>query len=222
VPESRGLPSSLTEYVLVWCEDLLQDLPATARTDLARALSTMHEGGPWPTRLRIQRLAEQASGKYGGANVFVGELHSERPGFVAMVAQKLSEPDPQTRGEALELLGRPPGSPELVRALDQAGKHGRLSPAERAEVLRRALSNPVLPDPVPAPAAYPDLPRDYPESYEEQKRRDPPYELILPRPAQTKDLAKLDEEWKAGLLEVQAYRRAIFTIMNRKTHPAPE
>lgn len=222
MPESRGLPSSLTEYVLVWCEDLLQDLPATARTDLARALSTMHEGGPWPTRLRIQRLAEQVSGKYGGANVFVGELHSERPGFVAMVAQKLSEPDPRTRGEALELLARLPGSPELVGELDQAGKHGRLSPAERAEVLRRALSNPVLPDPVPAPAAYPDLPRDYPESYEEQKRRDPPYEPFLPRPDQTKDLAKLDEEWKAGLLEVQAYRRAIFMIMNRKTHPALE
>jgi hypothetical protein len=70
VPESRGLPSSLTEYVLVWCEDLWQDLPTTARTDLARTLSTMYEGGPWPTRLRIQRLAEQISGNYGDANTF--------------------------------------------------------------------------------------------------------------------------------------------------------
>lgn len=43
MPKCHGLPSSLTEYVLVWCEDLLQDLPATARTNLARALSTMHE-----------------------------------------------------------------------------------------------------------------------------------------------------------------------------------
>jgi hypothetical protein len=220
--ECRGLPSSLTEYVLVWCEDLLQELPVTARTDLARALSTMHEGGPWPTRLRIQRLAEQVSGKYGGANVFVGELHFERPGYVAMVAQKLSEPDSQARGEALELLARLPGSPELVDALDQATEQGLLSAAERADVLARALSNPVLPAPVPAPAGYPDLPRDYPESYEEQKRRDPPYELFRPTSAQTKDLAKLDEEWKAGLLEVQAYRRAMFMIMNRKPHPAPE
>lgn len=145
------------------------------------------------TRLRIQRLAEQLSGNYGDANTFVGDLHSERPGYVAMVTQKLSEPDPQTRDEALELPARLPRSPELVRALDQAGKHGRLSPAERAEVLRRALGNPVLADPVPAPAAYPDLPRDYPDSYKDQKRRDPPYELFRPTPDQTKDLAKLDK-----------------------------
>lgn len=62
--DSRGLPSSLTEYVLVWCEDLLQDLPIPARTDLARTLSTMYEGGPWPTRLRIQRLAGHMSGNH--------------------------------------------------------------------------------------------------------------------------------------------------------------
>ncbi len=179
--QSRGLPSSLTEYVLVWCEDLLQDLPATARTDLARTLSTMHEGGLWLTRLRIQRLAEHASGNYGDADTFVGDLHSERPGYVAMVTQKLSEPDQQTRDEALELLARLPGSPEVVRALDQAVEHDRLSPDERAEVLRRALSNPVLRAPMPAPAAYPELPGDYPESYEDQKRRDPPYELFLTR-----------------------------------------
>jgi hypothetical protein len=126
VSRSRGLPSSLTEYVLVWCEDLLQDLPTTDRTDLARTLSPMYEGGPWPTRLRIQRLAEQIGGNYGDANTFVGDLHSERPGYVATITQKLSEPDPQTRGEALELLARLPGSLELVRALDRAVEQGRL------------------------------------------------------------------------------------------------
>lgn len=136
--------------------------------------------------------------------MFVGELHSERPGYVGMVAQELSEPDQKIRGEALELLARRLGSPEHVPALDQAGKHGRLSPTERAKVLRRALSNPVLPDPVPAPADYPDLPRDYPESYQEQKRRDPLYKPFRPTPDQTKDLAKLDEEWKASLFEPQA------------------
>lgn len=214
---SRGLPSSLTEYVLVWCEDLLQDLPTTDRTDLARALSTMYEGGPWPTRLRIQRLAEQICGNYGDANTFVGDLHSERPGYVAAITQKLSEPEPQTRDEALELLARLPGSLELVRALDLAVEQGRLSRVEREDVLRRALGNPVLPAPVPAPEAYPELPRDYPESYDDQKRRDPPYELFRPTPDQTRDLAKLDEAWKAGLLEVQAYRRAIFAIMNEQS-----
>lgn len=60
MPESRGLPTSLTEYDLVWSDDLLQDLLATARTNLARAVSMMYEGGPWPTHLRIQRLAEQS------------------------------------------------------------------------------------------------------------------------------------------------------------------
>ena len=215
--DNEGLPSSLAEYVLVWCEDLLQDLPTPARTDLARTLSTMYEGGPWPTRLHIQRLAEQISGKYGDANTFVGDLHSERPGYVATITQKLSEPDPQIRDEALELLARLPGSPELVRALDEAGRQGRLSHSERAEVLRRALSNPVLPAPRPAPDAYQELPRGYPESYEDQKRRDPPYELFRPTPDQRKNMVKLDEEWKAGLLEVQAYRRAIFAIMNEQS-----
>jgi len=56
--ESRSLPASLTEYVLVRCKDLLRDLPAFGRRDLARASSTMREGGPWPTRLRIWCLAE--------------------------------------------------------------------------------------------------------------------------------------------------------------------
>lgn len=201
----------------MWCEDLLQDVPTTARTDLARTLSTMYEGGPWPTRLRIQRLAEQISGNYGDANTFVGDLHSERSGYVATITQKLSGPDPQTRDEALELLARLPGSLELVRALDRAVEQGRLFRVERGDVLRRALGNPVLPAPVPAPEAYPELPRDYPESYEDQKRRDPPYELFRPTPDQTRDLAKLDEAWKAGLLEVQAYRRAIFAIMNEQS-----
>lgn len=73
-----------------------------------------------------------------------------------------------------------------------------------------------------APSAYPDLPQDYPEPYEEQKTQDPPYELFLPRSDQTKNFAKLDEEWKAGLVEVQAYRRATSMIVSRKPHSAPE
>ena len=121
----------------------------------------------------------------------------------------------------LELLARLPGSPDLVEAPDQAAERGLLSAAERADVLGRALRNPVLPAPVPAPAAYSDLPRDYPESYEDQKRQDPSYVLFRPTPNQTGDLAKIDEEWSAGLLEVEAYRRAICMIMNRKPHPAP-
>jgi hypothetical protein len=71
-----------------------------------------------------------------------------------------------------------------------------------------------VPTPVPAPDAFPELPRHYPESYEDHKRRDPAYELFQPTPDQTRNLAQLDEEWKAGLLEVQAYRRAIVAIMN--------
>jgi hypothetical protein len=119
VCDSRGLPSSLTEDILVWRKDLLQDLPTTARTDLARTLSTMHEGGLWPIRLRIQRLAEKISGDYD-TNTFVRDLHSERPGYVTTITQGLSEPDPQTRNEALELRAPLPGSPQLVRGLVQA------------------------------------------------------------------------------------------------------
>lgn len=115
--------------------------PDPARTDLTRTLSTMYGGGPWPIRLPIPRLAEQTSGNCGDVNTFVGDPHSEPPGYVATITQKLSEHDPQTRDEALELLARLPGLLELVRALDQAGGHDRLSPAETAEDLRRALSN---------------------------------------------------------------------------------
>ena len=110
---------------------------------IARTLSTMYKGGPWPTRLRIQRLAEQISGDYEDANTFVGDLHSERPSYVATITQNLSEPDQQTRDEAPELLARLQGSPELVRALDQAGEQGRPSPSERPKVLWRALSHPI-------------------------------------------------------------------------------
>jgi hypothetical protein len=92
VSDSRGLTSSVSEYVLVLRKDLLQDLPATARADLARTLSTMYEGGPWPTRLRIQRLAEQMSGNHGDANTFVGDLHSERRGYVATITGCASSP----------------------------------------------------------------------------------------------------------------------------------
>lgn len=57
----------------------------------------MYKGGPSLTRLRIQPLAEQLSGNYGDANTFVDDLHSECPGYVATITQRLSEPDPQTR-----------------------------------------------------------------------------------------------------------------------------
>lgn len=135
--DSRSLPSSLTEYVLIWCEDLLQDLPATVRTDLARTLSTRYGGGPWPARLRIQRLAEQLS---GNANTFVGDLHSECHGYVTKALQKLRDSNYQARDEALELLARLSGSLELGEALDQA-EQALLSDVDRADVLGRALSN---------------------------------------------------------------------------------
>lgn len=136
---------------------------------------TEHHVRRWPVADTASHPAPRWTHEWQSrdANTFVGDLHSERPGYVATITQKLSEPDPQSRDEALELLARLPGSPELVRALSQASDQGHISAAERAEFLTRALSNPVLPAPVPAPEASPDLPRNDPESYEDQERRDP-------------------------------------------------
>jgi hypothetical protein len=115
VSDSRRLPRSLTEYVLVWCEDLLQDLLATARTDLACTLSTMNERGPWPTRLRIQHLAEELSGYCGDANAFVGH------GLDRKTAKS---------------PGRPPGSSLLssVRGFDRAPRQVRRHPLDRRQI----------------------------------------------------------------------------------------
>jgi hypothetical protein len=74
LPLAPGFPTSLAEYVQVWCADLLVSLTPEQRDDLVQGLAMMDEGGPWLSRLSIQRLAEQRSGRYGDSDVFLGDL----------------------------------------------------------------------------------------------------------------------------------------------------
>jgi hypothetical protein len=210
-----SVPSSLSDYVLVWCADLLAGLAPGRRRDLLQSVAMMYEGGPWPSRLHIQRLAEQMSGEYGGADVFIGDLVAQTPGYVAGIVIGLSDDDPDVREDARRRLTHQPGTPELVAMIEQATAEGHLTSEQRATILASATSNPVLPEPKEAPPQYPALPPDYPESYAEKIERDPPYEVFTPRPDQACDLARLESEWQAGLLERQAYRRAMTEIMHR-------
>jgi hypothetical protein len=210
-----SVPSSLSDYVLVWCADLLEGLEPERCRDLLQSVAMMYEGGPWPSRLDIQRLAEQMSGEYGGADVFIGDLVAQTPGYVAGMVIGLSDDDPDVREDARRRLAHQPGTPELVAMIEQATIEGHLTSEQRATILASATSNPVLPEPKEAPPQYPALPPDYPESYAERIERDPPYEVFTPRPDQARDLARLQSEWQAGLLERQAYRRAMTEILHR-------
>ena len=210
-----SVPSSLSDYVLVWCADLLEDLEPELRRDLLQNVAMMYEGGPWPSRLHIQRLAEQMSGRYGGADVFIGDLLAQTPAYVAGIVDRLGDDDPDVREDARRRLAHQPGTPELVAMIEQATAEGHLTSEQRATILAGATSNPVLPEPKEAPPQYPALPPDHPESYAEMLERDPPYEAFTPRPDQQRDLARLESELQAGLLERQAYRRALTDIMRR-------
>jgi hypothetical protein len=210
-----SVPSSLSDYVLVWCADLLAGLAPGRRRDLLQSVAMMYEGGPWPGRLHIQRLAEQMSGEYGGADVFIGDLLAQTPDYVDGIVSRLSDDDADVREDARRRLAHQPGTPELVAMIEQAAAEGHLTSEQRATILAGATSNPVLPEPKEAPLQYPALPPDYPESYAERIERDPPYEVFTPRPDQARDLARLESEWQAGLLERQAYRRAMTKIMHR-------
>jgi hypothetical protein len=210
-----SVPSSLSDYVLVWCADLLAGLAPSRRRDLLQNVAMMYEGGPWPSRLDIQRLAEQMSGEYGGADVFIGDLVAQTPGYVAGMVIGLSDDDPDVREDARRRLAHQPGTPELVAMIEQATAEGHLTSEQRSTILASATSNPVLPEPKEAPPQYPALPPDYPESYAEKIKRDPPYEVFTSRPDQARDLARLESEWQAGLLERQAYRRAMTEVTHR-------
>jgi hypothetical protein len=179
VPLTPGFPTTLDEYVKVWCADLLVSLTPEQRDDIVQALS-MGEGGPWPSRLSIQRMAEQQGGHYGDGDTFVGDIFDREVGGVVGAIERLNSHAPGARSSAVRHLHMFPGTPQLVAAVTAETGAGRLTPAERESILTSAVARPVLPDPIPAPPQYPPIPEDHPESWAEKLERDPPYTAAEP------------------------------------------
>ena len=73
MPTVDGLPATLREYLEVWCVDLLDQLTAAQHASVISTVHCSYSGGPWPSRLQIQRLAEIAAGVITG-DACVGEL----------------------------------------------------------------------------------------------------------------------------------------------------
>lgn len=177
-PDSRAhgqVPSSLEEYVNVWCADLLEGLTPAQRGSILTAVAFNYQGGPWPRRLRIQRLAEQAAGLITGDSV-LGEITAMHGHGVDGMLAAINDPNfPSSRANLIAQLGRHPRTDELIPEVTAAHSNGVLSDTEFQQICSAALAAPLLPEPIAAPAEFPDLPQDYPESFEEYRRRDPPY-----------------------------------------------
>ena len=178
MPLTPGFPTSMTEYITVWCADLLEPLTAAQRESFVRGAEMMYEGGPWHSRLAIQRLVEYYLTPDLDADTHFGELLEHNAGGVAGAIERLRAPYPDSRAAAVDQLHLLPGTPELVDAVNTATADGTLTDAERQSILTSALSRRILPEPIPNPPEYPPIPADHPESYAERLERDPPYEEI--------------------------------------------
>ena len=213
MPLAPGFPTNFTEYLTVWCADLLEGLDDEQRRVLENSLIMMYEGGPWPDRFRIQRLAEQLRGVVD-AETAIGELDLRRSGGVSGVIARLNSPDVEHQW-VIEQLSRLQGTPQLVDAVTEACRVGLISPIERELILETTLSRPILPEPIPAPAEYPPLPPDHPESYEEYRVRDPGYQPVPPLDADIEAaIASLGDRFEAGKIDFVEFRMAQRELMN--------
>ena len=211
MPLSPGFPTDFTEYLTVWCADLLEGLDDEQRRSLQEVFATSYEGGPWPDRLHIQRLAEQTLGLFD-ADTAVGEWSSRHDGVAGVIARLHSR---EVEHEwVVEQLARLPGSSELVIAVNAACQEGLLSLLERDLILEAALSRPILPEPIPAPSKYPPIPADHPESYEEFRLRDPGYQVLPPFDDDIEAVVEaLGQRLEAGEMDMSAFRSACHELL---------
>lgn len=157
---SAGLPESLTEFLDLWCEDLLRPLGDEARRRVVNDVHLMCEGGiPWPTRLHVQRMAEVASGRIT-EEALQGELIDLHDGGVEGALTRLRDPD--LHGAAVHELARLQPSVEMVRKVTVACRRGDLTEDERVRVLDHAMRLPVLPPAVPLPRHLVPVPPGHP------------------------------------------------------------
>jgi hypothetical protein len=167
MPTAEGLPEDLTEYLQVWCADLLRSLGPERRESFVNDMHAMWSGGPFPDRLTVQRCVEITLGVIT-ADASMGETLEEYGG-ADLALQHLNDPDME-RGHALQQLGQVLATPDNVAKIKTAQARGDLSAEECATVLTSALRQPILPDPIPPPPGLPPIPEDYPESWEEFQR----------------------------------------------------
>lgn len=180
------LPLSLREYLDVWWADLLDPLTALQRDQVRSLVESNYAGGPWPSRLLVQRMCELNAGLID-IDAFVGDVTTRWGCSIDDAVRQLSAEDCDDRANAIVLLGRYPDTTELVEKVTAAYHAGTLTATEFNAVCAAALRRPLLPPPVPPPAHLPLLPADYPESYAEFRRREPDF---TPLPAE----AHFDED----------------------------
>ena len=144
-----------------------------------------YEGGPYPDRLTVQRLAEMYRGIISG-DAAVGEIITGTPAGISSLIRDLG--NPERRQYALRMLSVYPDTTTLVPAVTAVTDDGLFSEEERDAILETALRTPPLPLPVPLPNHLSPIPPDFPESYDDYFRRNPGYESVPePRPP-TEDL----------------------------------
>jgi hypothetical protein len=168
------LPSSLREYLHVWCVDLLDPLTASQRNHVCSLVESNYAGGPWPSRLLVQRMCELTTGVID-IEAFLGEVTTRWGCSIDDAVRLLSAEDCEDRANAIVLLGRYPQTTELVEKVTAAHHAGTITDAEFNAICSAALRRPLLPPPVSHPAHLLPLPADYPESYAEFRRREPDF-----------------------------------------------
>lgn len=181
--ESAGidLPQSLTEYILIWCADLLRDLSAAQRQMLLKSILMGYEGGPWPRRLHIQRLAEQIGGTIDVDAVTAEIATTYGPNLDETVKHLANAEDSHmSRHDLITHLARHLTIGGLLSRVTAAHDAGVLNFEEFIDIYTHARSMRVLPPPKDPPPEFPAVPADFPESYEEYRRREPPAQEVPP------------------------------------------
>lgn len=159
MPTLDGLPEDFTEYLEVWCADLLAPLGPLQRERLIDRIELMYTGGPWPDRWQIQRQVEVTRGILT-ADAAIGLILVRDSGGLAGAIERLAGP---LHDAAVRQLSQMPGTVELVAAVGTARRRGLISDAERDHILAAAVAQPIAPEPRPLPAHLRPLPPGYPE-----------------------------------------------------------
>ena len=198
-----NLPQSFTEYLTVWCADLLAPLDDEHKRSVISTLAMGYEGGPYPARLTVQRTVEVHRGIITG-DAAIGEIFTRIPAGVGSLIRDLA--DPKQRHSAFQMLSVYPDTTELVAAVNGAVDDGLLDDTDRDDILTTALRTTHLPLPIPLPDHLRPLPPDHPESYDDYRRRDPGYQSV-PAPKNLDAITKKHHDQLARLRRKAVKRR---------------
>ena len=167
LPRHR-LPESLTEFLEIWCADLLAPLNGQERDSFLRTARGVYAEGPYPSRLDVQRHVEIARGIITG-DAAAGALIAETPSGVRSLTAQLADPD--RTAYAVRMLSAYPYTDELLPAVDEAFSAGLLTGEQRVEILSAALKAPPLPPPADLPAGLMPVPSGYPRALAHSRER---------------------------------------------------